>query len=44
LKEVHLDHAFDLQQAVDDALSRYTDPSIGVMPYGGLVLPTLPDW
>lgn len=42
LQDVHLDHASDLQPAVDDALSSYTAPSIGVMPYAGLVLPTLP--
>jgi nickel-dependent lactate racemase len=45
LSEVHLDHALGLQQAVDDVLSpRSTgggEASVGVMPYGGLVLPTL---
>ncbi len=42
LQEVHLDHAPDLQSAVDDALSRYTAPAIGIMPYAALTLPTLP--
>jgi hypothetical protein len=42
LNEVHLDHASGLQQAVDGVLSSYDDEaSVGVMPYGGLVLPTL---
>ena len=40
---VHLDHASSVQQAADDALSSYAGgASIGIMPYGGLVLPTLP--
>jgi len=43
LEEVHLDHAPSLQQAADEALSSYTDASIGIMPYAGLVLPTLPE-
>jgi nickel-dependent lactate racemase len=43
LREVHLDHAASVQQAADDALSSYAGgASIGIMPYGGLVLPTLP--
>ncbi|HUX77814.1 MAG TPA: nickel-dependent lactate racemase [Anaerolineae bacterium] len=43
LGEVHLDHASSVQQAADDALSSYAGgASIGIMPYGGLVLPTLP--
>jgi hypothetical protein len=45
LKEIHLDHApsAGLQRAVEDALGSYSgSPSIGVMPYAGLVLPTLP--
>jgi nickel-dependent lactate racemase len=42
LEEVHLDHASSLQQAADEALSSYADASIGIMPYAGLVLPTLP--
>jgi nickel-dependent lactate racemase len=43
LREVHLDHASSVQQAADDALSSYAGgASIGIMPYGGLVLPTLP--
>ena len=43
LKEIHLDHAASLQQAADDALGCYTGgASIGIMPYAGLVLPTLP--
>jgi nickel-dependent lactate racemase len=42
LKEAHLEHASSVQEAADDALgSRADDASIGVMPYGGLVLPTL---
>jgi nickel-dependent lactate racemase len=42
LEEVHLERASSLQQAADSALSSYTgDASVGVMPYGGLVLPTL---
>lgn len=42
LGEVHLGHARSLQQAADEALSSYTNASIGIMPYAGLVLPTLP--
>jgi len=43
LGEIHLDHASSVQQAADDALSSYTGgASIGIMPYGGLVLPTSP--
>jgi hypothetical protein len=42
LEEVHLEHASSVQEAADDALGSYADVSIGVMPYGGLVLPTLP--
>jgi nickel-dependent lactate racemase len=42
LKEIHLDHAASVQQAVDDALSNYSgNAAIGIMPYAGLVLPTL---
>jgi nickel-dependent lactate racemase len=50
LGEVHLEHASNLQQAVDDALESYAargersrtgDAFVGVMPYGGLVLPVL---
>jgi len=42
LNEIHLEHASDVQRAVDDALSSYPEgASLGVMPYGGLVLPTL---
>jgi lactate racemase len=42
LAEIHLDHATDLQQACDAALENYDDQaSIIVMPYAGLVLPTL---
>jgi nickel-dependent lactate racemase len=42
LEEVHLEHASNLQRAADDALGTYaTDASVGVMPYGGLILPTL---
>lgn len=41
LDEVHLDHKSSLQQAVDSTLRSYApDASVGVMPYGGLVLPT----
>lgn len=45
LKEIHLDHApsAGLQRAVNDAVGSYTgSASIGIMPYAGLVLPTLP--
>jgi len=45
LKEVHLGHApgANLQQATDDVLGNYAGgASIGIMPYAGLVLPTLP--
>jgi nickel-dependent lactate racemase len=43
LKEIHLAHAASLQQAADDALGCYAGgASIGIMPYAGLVLPTLP--
>jgi nickel-dependent lactate racemase len=42
LEEVHLHHAESLQAAADDALAHYgPDASVGLMPYGGLVLPTL---
>ncbi len=41
LAEVHLDHAEHVQAALDEAINHYDQPSIGVMPYGGLVLPTL---
>ncbi len=44
LQEVHLDHApgAGLQRAVEDALGGYAGgASIGIMPYAGLVLPTL---
>jgi nickel-dependent lactate racemase len=50
LEEVHLEHGSSVQEAADDALgsyaargerSRTSDVSVGVMPYGGLVLPTL---
>lgn len=42
LDDVHLGHASDLQPAVDRVLrSGDSDTTIGVMPYGGLVLPTL---
>jgi hypothetical protein len=30
-----------VQEAADDALGRYAGASVGVMPYGGLVLPKL---
>jgi lactate racemase len=42
LEEIHLSHAPTAQQAVDEALGDYTRAGIGVMPYGGLVLPVLP--
>lgn len=43
LEEVHLGHASRVQQALDAALADYApDATIGVMPYAGLVLPTLP--
>lgn len=42
LGEVHLEHFSSLQHAAEDALASYLpDASVGVMPYGGLVLPTL---
>ncbi len=42
LEEIHLEHASNLQQAADNAIGAYaTGASVGVMPYGGLVLPTL---
>lgn len=41
LADIHLEHASSVQQAVDDAKDSYDDASIGVMPYGGLVLPKL---
>lgn len=41
LDEVHLGHALRVQDALDEAMSHYDQPSIGVIPYGGLVLPTL---
>jgi nickel-dependent lactate racemase len=41
LEEVHLEHASSVQDAADDALGRSAQASVGVMPYGGLVLPTL---
>jgi hypothetical protein len=42
LRDVHLHHAATVQQAVDTALSDYDHADIGLMPYGGLVLPVLP--
>ncbi len=42
LTDVHLDHAATVQDAVDQALADYHQPAIGVMPYGGLVVPLLP--
>jgi nickel-dependent lactate racemase len=43
LEEVHLGHASHVQEALDAALSDHsTGASIGIMPYAGLVLPTLP--
>jgi hypothetical protein len=42
LKDVHLDHASTIQEAVDDAVASYAGgASIGVMPYAGLALPIL---
>jgi nickel-dependent lactate racemase len=41
LNDVHLDHAVQVQDALDEAMRHYDHPSIGVMPYGGLVLPKL---
>jgi nickel-dependent lactate racemase len=41
LEEVHLEHASSVQDAADDALGRSAQASVVVMPYGGLVLPTL---
>ena len=42
LNEVHLDYADHVQGALEDAVGSYATPTIGVMPYGGLVLPILP--
>lgn len=40
LKEVHLDHASHVQQALEEALSCHGNgASAAVMPYAGLVLP-----
>ena len=42
LEEVHLEHAASLQAAADDAIGGHATPAtVGVMPHGGLVLPTL---
>ncbi len=42
LDEVHLEHESSLQGAAEKAFGSYApDASVGVMPYGGLVLPTL---
>jgi len=42
LEDVHLGHGTDLQQATEEALQSYASgASVGLMPYGGLVLPTL---
>jgi nickel-dependent lactate racemase len=42
VSEIHLEHAGSAQEALDNALRRYgSGASIGVMPYGGLVLPKL---
>ncbi len=42
LADIHLDHATDLQKACDAALENYDErASIIIMPYAGLVLPTL---
>lgn len=41
LAQVHLGHATHVQDALDEAMSYYDRPSIGVMPFGGLVLPSL---
>jgi hypothetical protein len=42
--EIHMDYVPSLQAAVDVALADYgPDCSVGLMPYGGLVLPTLPE-
>jgi nickel-dependent lactate racemase len=41
LTEVHMASASSLQAAVDDALGCHAQPSIGIMPYAGLVLPTM---
>jgi nickel-dependent lactate racemase len=40
LKEVHLEHAPNVQEALDEALDRYGNgASVAVMPYAALVLP-----
>jgi len=42
LEEIHLVHRADLQEATEEALDSYpTGAPVGLMPYGGLVLPTL---
>jgi hypothetical protein len=43
LEAVHLGHASRVQEAPDAALAdQAPDATIGIMPYVGLVLPTLP--
>lgn len=39
LKEIHLEHATHVQEALELVLEEYPSPSVGIMPYGGLVLP-----
>ena len=42
LEDVHLEHGTNLQRVTEAALQRYAGgASVGLMPYGGLVLPTL---
>jgi len=42
LEDVHLAHGTDLQRVTEEALQRFAGgASVGLMPYGGLVLPTL---
>jgi nickel-dependent lactate racemase len=41
LEEVHVGHAASPQEAIDRVLGDYAQPAVGIMPYAGLVLPTL---
>jgi nickel-dependent lactate racemase len=41
LEAVHLGHGSQIQKSFNRAVSDYDQPSIGVMPYAGLVLPAL---
>jgi nickel-dependent lactate racemase len=42
LEDVHLEHGTDLQRVAEEALQSYpSGATVGLMPYGGLVLPAL---